>query len=113
MQRVFTFFALLLVAHGTALAQEEKTHWVDSIVSTLSVDEKIGQLFLRVVPARATPDQVDNVYNDVKSMDLGGVVFQEESPHHQVAVTNRLRSVTKVPLFVGQDGHWGVSPTVD
>jgi len=113
MQRVFTFFALLLIAHGTALAQLEKTQWVDSVMNTLTVDEKIGQLFLRVLPSNATPDQVNKVHDDIKAMDLGGVVLQHETPHHQVAVVKMLRSVAKVPLLVGQDGDWGVSPIVD
>ncbi|HTF17025.1 MAG TPA: serine hydrolase [Chryseolinea sp.] len=113
MLRVFSFFALLVIAPGTALAQVDKAHWVDSLMSTLSVDEKIGQLFMRVVPPKATTDQVDAIRDDVKSLDLGGVVFQQENPHHQVSVTNVLRNAAKVPLFVGQDGQWGVSQSVD
>lgn len=113
MRHVFTFFALFLIAQSTALAQVDKTHWVDSIMNTLSVDEKIGQLFLRVIPARATPDQIEQVSSEVKSLDLGGVVFQQGSPHNQVRATSLLRSVAKVPLFIGQDGEWGLGQTVD
>jgi beta-N-acetylhexosaminidase len=113
MQRVFVFFALLVIARGTAFAQAEKTHWVDSIMNTLSVDEKIGQLFLRMVPSKATPDQVDAIHDDVKGLDLGGIVFQQENPHNQVMVTNTMRNAAKVPLLVAQDGEWGVSQSVD
>ena len=90
MQRVFIFFTLLVIACGTAFAQSEKTHWVDSVMNTLSVDEKIGQLFLRMVPPNATSDQVDAIHDDVKGLDLGGIVFQKENPHHQVRVTNTM-----------------------
>ncbi|MGC3946037.1 MAG: hypothetical protein QM762_16210 [Chryseolinea sp.] len=91
MLRVFAFFAFLVIARISAFAQVDKTHWVDSVLNTLSVDERIGQLFMRVVPASANDDQITEVRNDVKSLDLGGVVFLKENPGHQVRVTNILQ----------------------
>ncbi|MEJ1238984.1 serine hydrolase [Chryseolinea sp. T2] len=113
MLRVFTFFAFLVIARISAFAQVDKTHWVDSVLSTLSVDERIGQLFMRAVPAHATDDQLTEVRNDVKGFDLGGVVFQQENPAHQVRNTNILQNTARIPLLIGQDGEWGVSQSVD
>ena len=113
MLRVLSFFILLVITRISVCAQVDKAHWVDSVLNTLSVDERIGQLFMRVVPANATDEQVTEIRNDVKSMDLGGVVFLKEQPNHQVRVTNILQSAAKVPLLVGQDGEWGISQSVD
>lgn len=113
MLRVFAFFAFLVIARVSAFAQVDKTHWVDSVLNTLSVDERIGQLFMQVVPAHATDDQITAIRNDVKGLDLGGVVFLQENPTHQVRVTNILQNTAKIPLLIGQDGEWGVSQSVD
>lgn len=113
MRHVLIFLSLWAIIHGTVSAQIDKSRWVDSVMNSLSTDEKIGQVFMRLIPARATQEQVDRVYADVKNLDLGGVVFQQEYPHHQVKVTNMIRNVTKIPLLVGQDGEWGVGQMVD
>lgn len=96
-----------------AAAQTDEARWIDSVMNKLTVDQKIGQLFFRVIPARANAEQVDKVLADVKSLGLGGVVFQQENPHHQVAVARQLQAVANVPLLVAQQGAWDLNRTVD
>lgn len=113
MQRLIAFFALLLAVCNAANAQVDKSLWVDSVMNKLEADEKIGQLFMRMLPPNASEDEIERAISDVEHLHLGGIVFQQEHPHHQVSVTNRMQKVARIPLLVGQDGEWGVSQAVD
>ena len=109
-------FLVLLVLAGVLFnvdAQSHKTQWVDSVFSSLSIDEKIGQLFMVNVPPRASADALKEIENDIKSHEIGGIIFQQESPYHQASATKRFQSVSKIPLLVGQDAEWGLGQMID
>lgn len=112
-KKVLLFFTLTALVKFAVNAQPEKRQWVDSVYNSMSVDERIGQLFMLVIPSHASESEIEKIRGDVRSHEVGGVIFQRETPHHQASVTRNLQSVSKVPLFVGQDGEWGVAQQVD
>jgi beta-N-acetylhexosaminidase len=112
-KKVFLFFILLCGVFLKVQAQSEKDHWVDSVFNSLSIEEKIGQLFMVTVPSHATPDAIEKIKDDIKSHKIGGIVFQQETPYHQASVTRRFQEISKIPLFVGQDAEWGLGQMVD
>lgn len=113
MLRPFLTIALAAVLGAQAFAQPDKDRWIDSVAHALDVDEKIGQLFMRVIPPKASQDVVDQVTGNVKDLAIGGVVFRQEAPHRQVALTKSLQGVARLPLLVGIDAEWGVTQSVD
>ncbi|MEO5980514.1 MAG: serine hydrolase [Chryseolinea sp.] len=113
LKRVSLFFALMVATCSTMVAQPDKGHWVDSVFNSMSTDEKIGQLFMLVVPSHASKDVIDKLKDDVKDNDIGGVVFERETPRHQAVVTKNLQSTSKIPLLVGQDAEWGIGQLID
>src|SRR5688572_16432274 len=109
------FLALLVVA-GVLVnvnAQSHKTHWVDSVFNSLSIDEKIGQLFLVNVPPNPTADALKQIEDDIKSHEIGGIIFQQATPYNQATATKRFQSISKFPLLVGQDVEWGLGQMMD
>ncbi|MBC7850782.1 MAG: serine hydrolase, partial [Chitinophagaceae bacterium] len=112
-KKVLSVFFLLLVAFFTVHAQPGKNNWVDSVFTTLNADEKIGQLFMIVIPAHAGSDVLEGIANDIKSHEVGGIIFQQETPFHQAAATQKFQRVSKIPLFVGQDAEWGLGQMID
>lgn len=113
LKKVFLCFALVIGTLYTVQAQSDKNHWVDSVFSSLSAEEKIGQLFMVIVPSNASADAVEKIKDDIKSHEIGGIIFQRETPYHQASVTKKLQGVAKIPLFVGQDAEWGIGQAVD
>src|SRR5262245_40529567 len=104
------FLALLMVG-GVLVrvnAQSHRTKWVDTVFNALSVEERIGQLFMVNVPPNASADALKEIEDEIKSHEIGGIIFQQETPHHQAAATKRFQSISKVPLLVGQDAEWGL-----
>jgi beta-N-acetylhexosaminidase len=106
---VFILLGSLSVAHG----QSRKMQWVDSVFNRLGEEEKIGQMFMVTVPSHASPDAIRKIENDIKTHEIGGVIFQQETPYHQAAATRRLQGISKIPLFVGQDAEWGLGQMID
>jgi beta-glucosidase-like glycosyl hydrolase/CubicO group peptidase (beta-lactamase class C family) len=92
---------------------EAETHWVDSIYNNLSLDEKIGQLFM--VPAYSNKDSihVNAVAKLIRENKVGGIIFFQGGPVRQANLTNCFQSESKVPLFIAIDAEWGLSMRLD
>ncbi|MDH5248740.1 MAG: serine hydrolase [Cyclobacteriaceae bacterium] len=112
-KKVFVCFLLLRVAFPSAEAQSDKSRWVDSVFNSLDVEEKIGQLFMVTVPSNTPLEDMARIEDQIKSHEIGGVIFQHETPYNQATITKRLQHVSAIPLFVGQDGEWGLGQMVD
>ena len=82
--------------------------WVDSILSSMTIDEKIGQLFM--IQAYSNLDSVHE--NEIKEMiqkyHVGNLIFMQGTPIKQAELTNKYQSFSKVPLMIGFDGEWGL-----
>lgn len=92
---------------------EEGEKWVDSVFSTMTLDQKIGQLFM--VAAYSNHSDNHRVYIDhlIKNYHIGGVIFFQGGPYRQAVLTNRFQAASKIPLFVGIDGEWGLGMRLD
>jgi len=89
------------------------TKWVDSVMKNMSMDEKIGQLFM--VAAFTVKDKINipELENLVGKYHIGGVIFFKGNPCKQADVTNYIQSIAKVPLLVGIDAEWGLAMRLD
>ena len=82
--------------------------WVDSILSSMTIDEKIGQLFM--IQAYSNLDSVHE--NKIKEMiqkyHVGNLIFMQGTPIKQAQLTNTYQSLSEIPLMIGFDGEWGL-----
>lgn len=93
-------------------AEANKTNmnlWVDSVFNQLSVDERIGQLFMVIANPKADAANMRKLMRYVNEIKLGGILFHKGSPNTQAEVTNQLQKASRVPLLVSLDGEWGLS----
>jgi beta-glucosidase-like glycosyl hydrolase/CubicO group peptidase (beta-lactamase class C family) len=92
---------------------DRETSWVDSIYNKMSVQEKIGQLFM--ISAYSNKDSVhtNQISKLVQDYKVGGVIFFQGGPVRQAKLTNLYQSKAKVPLFVGIDAEWGLGMRLD
>ena len=90
-----------------------RTPWVDSVLATLSLEERIAQLFM--IEVRPTPDAryFNQLEHIVREYNPGGLIFFRGGPVRQVQVTNRLQAAAKTPLLVGMDAEWGPAMRLD
>lgn len=86
--------------------------WVDSVFSTLSVDQKIGQLMMPRGNYSYEYD-TDRLFKIVKDYHVGGLVFFKNRPTAHAKMVNKLQSMAKVPLLIGMDMEWGLEMRLD
>lgn len=110
--------AILLLTLNTFQAQsvdpllvkdvESQTKWVDSILATMTVDEKIGQFLM--VQAYSNLDSVheQEVVDLLQKYHAGSLIFMQGTPKKQALLTNKYQAVAKIPLLVALDAEWGL-----
>lgn len=89
--------------------KEPMNQWVDSVMSTLTMDEKVGQLLMIIVDPKTNNRNMQLVRRYITEFKAGGVLFHRGNPEAQAEVTNRIQAMSKVPAFVSSDGEWGLS----
>ncbi|MEO9892495.1 glycoside hydrolase family 3 N-terminal domain-containing protein [Aurantibacter sp.] len=93
-----------------SLAQQR---WVDAKYSSMSLDEKIGQLFMVMVASDQSKVATDKVKKLIQEQKIGGVIFSTGGPIRQAKLTNEYQKASKVPLLVGMDAEWGLAMRLD
>lgn len=87
-------------------AAEER--WVDSVMATLSLDERIAQLMVVRVPLNLSDAEAAKFSKKMNGIGVGGVCFFAGTAPRQAAITRRLQRDARLPLFVTIDGEWGL-----
>ena len=107
---LFCFYFVL-----SAYAQQNlaKTAWVDSVFSSLSLNEKIGQLFMVAAYSGGNEQHYQVIDQLVKKHHIGGLIFMQGHPHSQASLTNRYQRHAEVPLLIAQDAEWGLGMRLD
>ncbi|GAB2794897.1 glycoside hydrolase family 3 N-terminal domain-containing protein [Rhabdobacter roseus] len=79
----------------------------------MSLDEKIGQFFM--VATFSNRDEPHHRYIEklIRDYHLGGLIFFQGGPYRQAVLTNRYQAQSRVPLFIGIDGEWGLGMRLD
>ncbi len=97
---------------GAPFPGPEALRWADSVMLTLSLDERIGQLMVIRAnnPNQAYFDVIDSY---IARYNIGGVTFFGGHPVTQAKQTNLWQSKAKTPLFISIDGEWGPSMRLD
>ncbi|WKK65210.1 glycoside hydrolase family 3 N-terminal domain-containing protein [Lutimonas zeaxanthinifaciens] len=88
-----------------SIAQDK---WVDSIMRTMSVEEKIGQLFMVAAYSNKDAAHEKFISDLITRHHIGALIFFQDQAVKQMELTNRYQSLSKVPLLIGIDGEWGL-----
>src|SRR5690606_10658424 len=110
MKKILILFAFLSVLSVRAQSQAE---WVNEQYEAMTLDEKIGQLFMVAAYSNKNENHVKDLEQLVEQQKIGGVIFFQGGPNRQAKITNRLQAKANIPLFVGIDAEWGLSMRLD
>lgn len=98
------------------LAEDEvkQKKWVDETYQAMSLDEKIGQLFVvSVFSSQIGTKNTEFVKDLIKKYHIGGIIFSKGGPRRQAKLTNEYQSLSKIPLFMSMDAEWGLAMRLD
>ena len=100
----------LLVSVSEQQAQKE---WVDSLYNSLTLEEKIGQLFMPMVFSEQDSLHFKQTLELVKKHKVGGLIFSLGGPVEQSHWLNEFQAASKTPLLIAMDAEWGVAMRLD
>jgi len=87
--------------------------WVDSIYNQMTLEEKVGQLFMVAAYSNQSKALTDKVKELIATHHVGGVIFSKGGPLRQAKLNNEFQEVSKIPLLVGMDAEWGLAMRLD
>jgi beta-N-acetylhexosaminidase len=87
--------------------------WVDSVLKSMTLDEKIGQLFMVAAYSNKDETSYQTIDKYIKDYKVGGLIFFQGTPQKQAELTNRYQAESKLPLWIGFDGEWGLGMRLD
>lgn len=120
MNKTFLLSILLATLLQGARAQRAEflngpTPWADSVFQSMSIDEKIGQLFMVAAWSDPKHKSYDNasIQSLIQKYHIGGIIFFQGSPVRQAQLTNRYQNLSKCPLLISMDAEWGLGMRLD
>ncbi len=104
----------LFAQNNVAFYQKPYEQWADSVMKKLTVEERIGQLFMVAAYSDTNhPKNVDEVTKLIKEQEIGGLIFFKGGPVKQAILTNNYQALSKIPLLIGMDAEWGLAMRLD
>ena len=82
--------------------------WVDKTYSSLSQDEKLGQLFIVALYTNKDEAHISQIRNIVNQDKIGGLILMQDDAEREINLVNEFQAKSKVPLMIGMDAEWGV-----
>ena len=87
--------------------------WADSVLKTLTLDEKIGQLIMVDAHPQKDKKHWEQVGEYVSRYKVGGVIFFKSGPKQLALMSNYLQAKAHIPLIMSIDGEWGLAMRMD
>ena len=106
---------LVAAAHTPSLSVAPETGggWADSVLHTLTLEQKIAQLIMVRVHSNKNRAYNDTAVARMGRYQWGGVCFFQAYPVCQAILTNRLQAASHIPVMVAIDGEWGLGMRLD
>jgi beta-N-acetylhexosaminidase len=121
--RIRCFLILSLLVSGVAsqtsidpllvIGDEYQMKWVDSVYSSMTLNQKVGQLFVIQAFSNRGVVHENKILDEIINNQIGGIIFSNGSAEKQVDLTNLYQETSSTPLLIGMDAEWGLSMRLD
>lgn len=91
----------------------DQKRWVDTKYDTMTLQEKVGQLFMVRAFSNQGSEHVESIKQLIKQNHIGGLIFSKGGPVRQAKLNNEFQALSKMPLLIGMDAEWGLSMRLD
>lgn len=111
MARSFFIIFLALISFNLFAPPVEYTikSWAERTFDSLTVDERIAQLYMIEVRPTYGPAHLKKVEETIKKHKVGGLIFFKGNPIEQVQLTNKFQAMSDIPMMIAIDGEWGLA----
>jgi len=105
---IFNYPTLRAQSPWSYTLPDREDRWVDSVMRTLTLEQRIAQLMVVRVPLNMSDAQAARFSRRMNALGVGGVCFFVGTAERQLAITRRLQADVRLPLFVCIDAEWGL-----
>ncbi len=113
MPRFLAISFLLLVGAFSqaqnAVIYQADSNWVQQKMAAMSMEEKIGQLFMVAAYSNKGKAHEDAIQKLIAEEHIGGLIFFQGTPSKQAQLTNAYQGKSKTPLMIAMDAEWGLA----
>lgn len=103
--KIIISFILLQGLINSGISQS----WVDNHIQTMSLEDKVGQLFMIRAHSDKGAAYEKKVKDYIEKYKVGGLCFFQGTPAKQAELTNDYQESSEIPLLIAIDGEWGLS----
>ena len=96
--------AITLVAQDDGLVKD----WTKEVLSQMTIEEKVGQLFMIRAFSKDDPEHIKYVKSQIENYHVGGICFFQGDPLRQTQLVTDYQQLSKHPLLIAIDGEWGL-----
>ncbi|NND33775.1 MAG: beta-N-acetylhexosaminidase, partial [Saprospiraceae bacterium] len=108
MKTIFLVPIFTLLMTGLNGQSNQVNTWVDSVLQSMSLDEKIGQVFSVRAYSREDKEHIRTVKAQIKKYHIGGICFFQGDPVKQAQLVNTYQDLSTIPLLISIDAEWGL-----
>ena len=82
--------------------------YTDSLYAKLSMDERIGQLYIVALYTNKDQNHISGVRKLVEQERIGGIILMQDDAEQEIALVNEFQKKSRVPMLFGMDAEWGL-----
>ena len=82
--------------------------YADSLYAKLSMDERIGQLYIVALYTNKDQTHISGVRKLVEQERIGGIILMQDDAEQEIALVNEFQKKSRVPMLFGMDAEWGL-----
>lgn len=113
LKKVWLFIFLSGLCFRKAYGQVSREAWADSVLQTLSLQKKIGQLLAVPVNASAPAEEWDQISSLITEVGAGTVVITGGGPRQASQRLSQLQQQQELPVLAGMNAEEGLGAVLD
>ena len=116
-KNIFTYLFILIFANLSAQyfpknapknLEQKAEKYADSLYQELSLDEKIGQLYIVALYNNRGEEEIRKIRNLVEKEKIGGLILMQDNAEKHIQLLNEFQGKSRVKMMIGIDGEWGL-----
>lgn len=112
--RIFILFAMFFLSNvrgqstSSRITHYKAERYADSIYAKMSLEERIGQLYIVALYTNKDDVHISSVRKLVEEENVGGIILMQDDAEKEINLVNEFQKKSKVPMLLGMDAEWGL-----
>lgn len=105
---IFSWLMIVFINPFLSGQVTNREQWIDSLISTMSLEQKVGQLFMVRSFAKTSDSANAMVWEAIQKYHVGGVCFFKGTIPVLVENIKQYQAMAAIPLMMSMDAEWGL-----